>query len=437
VTCPATSADVETALDAAESAFESMDPLGFDADHRAVLAQTACVTDALEPADIARIHRLDAVAAYLGRDHDAGVASFRAARAADPALTLPEAFAPEGNAMRLWFEESGLGGGSPSIALPVPAGTTMRVDGVAATEVPLDRPVVVQLVTDAGIRWSGRLQSSADWEGFATATGIPGLAVSSCPSTALGLAITLRRGLASYGAMDIAGFTRARELALEQVGCAQEPLSPEIVAQLHVVEALGWYVARDHDRVVAAWRSVRATAPTWKPPPELAPPGNELSRWFEEARNALPSAVEPLAVPPATEARVDGVVGAPRPLERPAVVQLVGAGSTVQWSGYLRPGSPLPAWDAIGRQYQSRRVMLKPMLVASAGGALTAGGLWIAAAEARSRYVDRDDPLPYEDLDRQRALTNGLGVAAEISTAAALGFGVRGVIGVRREPSPP
>jgi hypothetical protein len=140
-------AELRAALDAVEAAW-SVELAAFEraaADARAILP---CVATTIDPATPARVHRAEGLAAFARRDGDSARRAFAAARAADPAGTLPESTAPAGSPLRAeWGAYSPTGQRSP---LPAPAEGEVRLDGAPARSRPEDLPVLFQHLDGGG-----------------------------------------------------------------------------------------------------------------------------------------------------------------------------------------------------------------------------------------------------------------------------------------------
>ena len=143
-----TARDLDSALDAAESAFErrQLDAL-VTAEHDAV-AVIPCLREAVSTSLAARVHRIEGYSAFLKQESDAAQSSFSAARGAEPAFLLPTTVVPLGHPMRVLYDAASL---LPAAVEPLPATSgTIRLDGRTALDRPMDRPALIQHFDPAG-----------------------------------------------------------------------------------------------------------------------------------------------------------------------------------------------------------------------------------------------------------------------------------------------
>lgn len=136
--------DIAASVTAAESAYADLDAEGFARFTVHAREQLRCLETPLPPGDIAALHRLGALEAWLDGDEQATLAALAASRMADPTQTLPSRLAPADHPLRALYERAGGTGESPPRTVPVPPDTTLYVDG-ALQPVPADRPALLQL----------------------------------------------------------------------------------------------------------------------------------------------------------------------------------------------------------------------------------------------------------------------------------------------------
>jgi hypothetical protein len=118
----------------------------------------ACVNTPLDPALAARLLRLSGLESFVARDTVTAAATFSAARTVDPTLTLPEAWAPEGNPLRsVWATATPAAASVPTRKARVGA---IYVDGSPSLAIPQDRPFVFQWID--GVRVSSALTTAAN-----------------------------------------------------------------------------------------------------------------------------------------------------------------------------------------------------------------------------------------------------------------------------------
>lgn len=155
-TVPRTLAELDTSVGEAESSWGQSAEYFAEAfgGTRAVLG---CVNQPLPSTTAARLLRLRGLEAFLGRDTPAAALAFEAARAADPAITLPEAMAPVGNPLRaVWDTHVDTG---PAMPLREARRGQLYVDGAPSKSVPAERPFVFQWID--GVRVEGAISTAA------------------------------------------------------------------------------------------------------------------------------------------------------------------------------------------------------------------------------------------------------------------------------------
>lgn len=154
--CPATVADLRDDAGRSEVAFAAAAGSDFAAAVSDLRADLGCLTDALGPADVAVVHRIEALSAFLAGDHDAVVASFAAARRIEPGWQLPTSLALDDHPLRRDFDRAGSVAVPARAPVPTMAVGWLRVDGVQAGDVPVAVPFVLQQFDAAGaVAWSG------------------------------------------------------------------------------------------------------------------------------------------------------------------------------------------------------------------------------------------------------------------------------------------
>lgn len=135
---------------AGDAAYANMYEKGFREARLDAAQALPCLTEGLTPGQSAAFHRLEALAAFLDRDHAGAVASFKAVLAAAPGYTLPEAMAPMNHPMRTYFEIAANSPVPPGRPLNPPKAGWVHLDGALATEAPADRPFIYQRFGDGG-----------------------------------------------------------------------------------------------------------------------------------------------------------------------------------------------------------------------------------------------------------------------------------------------
>ncbi len=189
--CPASSADVQTALEDAESAFGGMDLGAFRTATDRATEQVGCLREALPRSLAARLHRAEGLRAFVDNDVVRATAAFASARAIEPNYQFPEALVPAEHPVRdRYLQQDPLSGGEA--AVPRPSDGQIEIDGRPGAARPVSRPVVTQW-----IRADGSIPASAYlWPGepiFDYTASAPGVAtgpvVEKKPRTSIPLVI--------------------------------------------------------------------------------------------------------------------------------------------------------------------------------------------------------------------------------------------------------
>ncbi len=247
----------------------------------------------------------------------------------------------------------------------------------------------------------------------------PAGAASDCEATSSQLADAVRRADDRYLAMDLDGFTGARDEARQSIDCLVVVVTPSDAASFHRMEALDAFVAQDDERTIQGFRAVLALQPRHKLPQALAPQGDPLHGLFLEAAKQPPSATEPVDLSGRDLLFIDGVQVPSRPPHRPPIVQITDDEGGVRYSAFLVPGDQLPS---SGGRPRSRNPS-KALTFAALGSGAVAAGLYGVAVQSRLQFDDpatSDTDLP--DLQQRTNLTawGAVGVAA---VGAGLGVG--------------
>lgn len=205
ISCPADVAAVDAALAAADTAWDQLDRdlLGrAAADARAL---TACLSEPLPVATVARLHRVQAFAAFVAGDEARARAAVAAARAVDPEGAFPPALVPAGHPLRALFVDS-----PPAAPLPVPtpARGDVVVDGVPDVGRPPARATVVWVADGVVIGPSAYLWPEDPLPGYPVLPAPP--AAASARSPRAGLLVGAGAGaLTSVTLAVLAGTTEA------------------------------------------------------------------------------------------------------------------------------------------------------------------------------------------------------------------------------------
>lgn len=133
-----------------DTAYIRMDIEAFQEARRQASQMIPCLDESLTPAQAAGYHRLEALGAFLGRDHAGAVASLRSVIAAAPGYQLSLEIAPTGHPLRMYFEIAEGSKSAPPVALGPIARGWVTVDGATSTSWPVDRPYLTQQFDSAG-----------------------------------------------------------------------------------------------------------------------------------------------------------------------------------------------------------------------------------------------------------------------------------------------
>lgn len=161
--CPRTFAagDIVDAAASAEAAFVGVDAAGFASARLTMESRMACSKDILARGDIARVHRVEMLAAFVDVRQAQVPQALAGVFAAEPGHQIPSSLLPEGhpirgmipNAMSALHDD-------PGSELPKPASGWIEVDGAHALRAPAQRSAVLQQIDGQGAvlathyRWS-------------------------------------------------------------------------------------------------------------------------------------------------------------------------------------------------------------------------------------------------------------------------------------------
>jgi hypothetical protein len=144
----------------------------------------------------------------------------------------------------------------------------------------------------------------------------------------------------AYARRDLEGFAAQSERARNILPCLREGLSPAQAARWHEVDALSAVLVSDRAGAVGALRAAQAAMPGQRLDPAVVSPfvlGLEA-----EAERLGASPRQPVQGPQGLVLWVDGRVGASRPVEAPALLQVEDPQQGVIWTQALPMGAPLP-----------------------------------------------------------------------------------------------
>jgi hypothetical protein len=171
---------------------------------------------------------------------------------------------------------------------------------------------------------------------LATATD----AWAACPASPADVDAGLQRARAAY-LDDADTFAPVADQVLAMARCANGPLMPESVVELHAIAAMQAFVQRDTPRVFAAIAGAKATDPAFMPGEDVAPAGSSLRRAFEGAPQ--PATLTPLPTVKDRRWRVDGKADplAAIPAGRAVYIQQQATSGAIVASWYLPQGGGL------------------------------------------------------------------------------------------------
>lgn len=149
--CPAAAEDVRAGTADAYAAYAALDVDAFGGKAASTIEAAGCLQGPISPQDVARLHLVTALRAWVGRDGPGLLAGLQGVRAADPSATLDAEIAPPGGRVRGFWDSAGEGGGKV-VPLPTANGVRWRVDGRESDlpVLPLERAVLVQRLDAAG-----------------------------------------------------------------------------------------------------------------------------------------------------------------------------------------------------------------------------------------------------------------------------------------------
>jgi hypothetical protein len=146
--CPASGAEVDATVAEAEAAFGQLDEGALTRALSDAMVEVACLREPIPPVVAARLHRAQALRAFvLGKDGEARRA-LHAATVLDPSGDFPLSLIPADHPIR-GLRVAPAGQPAQSSVPPASDGLTVYFDGSATLSRPADRPTVFQ-VADAG-----------------------------------------------------------------------------------------------------------------------------------------------------------------------------------------------------------------------------------------------------------------------------------------------
>jgi len=159
---PMTSTDWMDLIYTSRSSFTEMDQDGFQASRQEAVLQLSCVSGIIDATQVAHLHQLQALNAFLLRDFTQMGGFVEAAYNTDPDLLFPiEAF-PLTHPIRHYITYSNAQLPASKLPLPFPEVGTFQVDGAVVTTMPSDRPYFFQHISGEGTILSTQYLSSGE-----------------------------------------------------------------------------------------------------------------------------------------------------------------------------------------------------------------------------------------------------------------------------------
>lgn len=269
--------------------------------------------------------------------------------------------------------------------------------------------------------------------GFMMLASVPVAGRAACPADTDAFSASVDAASAAFAAMDVEGFSSRQARADADLACLEEPLTRSDVAAYHRMSGMSAFLQRDREGAVAAFRAALAVQPAFELPASIAPEGHPLRALYEQAAVATDADPVAVLVPRGATLLVDGQRSTTRPVDRPALLQLLGPDGAVLWSGRVDAGAVLPAWPEVPEvegvaealpvaPMPAPRKVSIPLLSGAGVAVVAAGGLYAGAWASRAAYDDPD--TPFEDLDGLRTRTNTLTTASQVTAVTAVGLGV-------------
>ncbi|MCK6506750.1 hypothetical protein L6R53_25835 [Myxococcota bacterium] len=241
-------------------------------------------------------------------------------------------------------------------------------------------------------------------------------------ATTAALVVVLEDAEAAYGRLELEAFQSATDEAASMIPCLEAVVPRATAARYHRVQGLRAWLVRDEERAQQTFLAARLIERAYRFPVELVPEEHPTRQAYMAM--ALDQVVtEPVAVPEGASLVVDGRETGERPVNLPALLQLVDGEGALRWSVYADPGTALPPWPLdLVAEPQARDRWRAPLILGSVGAAVVSGTLVGLAGSAAQRYADPATPV--DQLDGLRARTNGLLVGASVAGGVAAGAAV-------------
>ncbi len=150
-----------------------------------------------------------------------------------------------------------------------------------------------------------------------------------------------------FGKQDADGFRGSAQVVAARVDCFSEPLAPDVLARVYLVNALSAFLDGNSEREAAALAGMAAASPGFQIPSKLVPDGHPVRKALTPASLLLREPVTVnLGKSDAGWIEVDGAHRSEAPTNRDVVLQRFGADGQVAETQYLHAGDSLTAWMA-------------------------------------------------------------------------------------------
>lgn len=155
---------------------------------------------------------------------------------------------------------------------------------------------------------------------------------------------------AKFSSQDAAGFASSHAAVASRISCLGEPLVPEVLARIYLVEALKAFLGKNSSGTAAALAGMAASSPGYQIPLALVPDGHPVRKAMSRAGQLLRDpAVAALNQPATGWIEADGEHRAEAATNRDVVLQRFGADGKVVETRYVHVGEPLEDWTVVPR----------------------------------------------------------------------------------------
>ena len=253
-----------------------------------------------------------------------------------------------------------------------------------------------------------------------------------CPASVDVIRAGAREVLSLYDQFEFDAFQERFAQLMDQVECAEAPLSRADVFQVYQLQGLDALVSEGQERMVAALRAMIAVRPDYTLPEELAAPGSTMAEAYAQAKQS--EAAEGQQLQGEGAWYVDGVMGVRElPEARVVVIQHLGEEQGLKtWildgqvqpeslASYLgRGGEPLaiPPNNAGTGSGAGGRLSQTLALSGAASAAVAVAGFAVAGS-AHKRFPDEPNLARAQSLE---SLNHGATIAGGVFAVAGGGL---------------